>query len=217
MDPRSRAPLVLAAMALLLAGLAAVLLDRPETGPPVPSPEERAAQRSGRLERARLADGTAAADAPDAAGDRSAQGTARAPTRAGHRSDPAATDRDDDAGPTTPDAPGAPRPTPEGEREPREDDPTAREQLLEEAVLAVITAAAPELGDVQVERSCDADGNLCVVEGPWPGDDFLARWVTAIADGAVGRDDLNGVTFQSFEVVEHADGKRFSVTAVAPR
>lgn len=90
----------------------------------------------------------------------------------------------------------------------------ARTRRIEQSVLNVLIGVAPELDEQDIQRSCSADGRRCTFEGPWPGNDFFGRWVQAIDDGMLTREDTAGVTFRRFEPVDTQEGRIFRIVAV---
>ena len=104
-------------------------------------------------------------------------------------------------------------PTPDGFNGPRAQE---RAALLEDRVVNLLTTVAPELDGMAVSRTCSANGRTCTFEGPWPGDDFAVRWVETLASGELHSDDMDGVTFQTFERQGGAEGDRFVITAEQP-
>lgn len=98
------------------------------------------------------------------------------------------------------------------------DDPVQqRIRAMDHAVHLVLEAIAPDLDLAGVARDCDPLARRCTFEGPWPGDDTLGRWVRALSDDRLRTEDLEGVTFRTFEPVDTPSGERlFRIVAVPP-
>ncbi len=93
-----------------------------------------------------------------------------------------------------------------------------RANRVESSVHLVLGTVAPELDLSEVLRECTPDGRRCTFGGPWPGDDFLARWVRATSSGEISSEQLRGVTFEKFEPVDVEDGEgRFRIIALLKR
>jgi len=85
---------------------------------------------------------------------------------------------------------------------------------IEGAVLMLLGSVAPELDLDQVEGDCARNGRRCTFHGPWPGDDFLGRWVRATGDGFISSADLDGLVIERFEPVENEAGElQFEIVA----
>jgi len=93
-----------------------------------------------------------------------------------------------------------------------------RTQRIEGAVHLLLGRVAPELDLTQMEQRCAGNGRRCTFSGPWPGDDFLGRWVRATADGQIASADLEGVIIERFEPVENELGElNFEIIGTLPR
>ena len=93
-----------------------------------------------------------------------------------------------------------------------------RAKRLEEGIHLLLGSVAPELDLSEVERSCADDGRHCTFTGPWPGDDFLSRWIEATAEGAISSDQLRGVVIERFEPIDLETGETmFEIAAVLKR
>jgi hypothetical protein len=93
-----------------------------------------------------------------------------------------------------------------------------RAKRLEAGIHLLLGSVAPELDLTLVEGACADDGRRCTFSGPWPGDDFLGRWVEATADGRISSENLRGVVIERFEPVELETGETvFEIAATLKR
>jgi hypothetical protein len=210
------------ALGALLAGGAGALLMRttaPTTASPTPAPPP-SPERSPRPPPAR----GSSSSGPEASGSETASATTTDPTRPRGAGDVASGTSSHAGGPEPADADAraeadarlreALTREPGAARIPRK--PEARGQWLEDNVMLLLTSVAPELDGAQVTRECTPDGSVCTIEGPWPGDDFLGRWLDAISDDVIAPGDLSGVTFSRFENTDGDAGPGFRITAHTP-
>ncbi|MBX2802862.1 MAG: hypothetical protein KTR31_34590 [Myxococcales bacterium] len=79
--------------------------------------------------------------------------------------------------------------------------------LVQETALHVLTTVDPDLAAEDVTSWCTSDGTTCKLQGPWPGDDFGVRWMSALGTGRIEEQDYENVVFQRFSPVE-VDGER---------
>jgi hypothetical protein len=94
--------------------------------------------------------------------------------------------------------------------------PEEASAFVEGKVFDLFAAVAPELDRASITKECSADGRRCTFEGPWPGDDFMKRWLHAIADGRTGPAAMDGVKFSKFSPVGDGEDRTFVIIAHAP-
>lgn len=94
--------------------------------------------------------------------------------------------------------------------------PEEASDFIEAKVFGLFGAVAPELERRNITRDCTPDGRECTFEGPWPGDDFMVRWLRAISDGRTGPDALDGVKFSKFGPTGDGANRHFVIVAHAP-
>ncbi|MCB9684789.1 MAG: hypothetical protein H6738_14690 [Alphaproteobacteria bacterium] len=96
------------------------------------------------------------------------------------------------------------------------DTPEEAEAFVTRNVTELFAVVWPEIDPATITAACTVDGRHCTYEGPWPGDDFLKRWLVAISEGRTGPADMEGVTFSTFRPEERGEERIFVLEAHAP-
>lgn len=92
----------------------------------------------------------------------------------------------------------------------------AASDFVEDRVVELMGAVVPEADWRGMARECEPDGRTCTFVGPWPGDDFVQRWLEAISQDRTGLDELDGVRFSVLEPIVRDGEKQLRMRAHAP-